>query len=54
MIFFIFIFPLVVFFIKKEASQGLKNKTSFNINKIKIISVGNTRILFFTIINILN
>ena len=35
------------FFIKKEPSQINKSKTSTNVNKLQLISVGNTRILLF-------
>jgi hypothetical protein len=38
---------LLCFFIKKEASQINKFKTSANMNKQQLISVGNTRILLF-------
>ena len=36
-----------MFFYKKEASQKNKFKTRVNMNKVQIISVGNTRILLF-------
>jgi hypothetical protein len=49
MIFFILYISLLLlcFFIKKEASQINKSKTSPNVNKLGLISVGNTRILLF-------
>ena len=46
MIFFIYLFfPLLCFFIKKEPSQIKKIKTTVNIEKINLISIGNTSIL---------
>ena len=47
MIFSYLIFPLVVFFIKKEQSQKIKIKTSINIIKISFISVASASILDF-------
>ena len=40
-------FPSVMFFLKNEPSQINKSKTSPNVNKLGLISVGNTRILLF-------